>query len=574
MYSGRHAPGEGPQFSGPDPNVLQKEKEMMILQFTKNISVRWRLLFFISFLLLLLFASGAGGLLGMRSTKQSLSRVYENHVKPMEQLRLINELFKFNVTGTVERLLYEQITEEDATKRVVKAAALFDEKLSALQQESMSNTGDDVDWFTPSKPLFMQARTLIKDLITALQNQDIDKIDSLFAEQLEPFEQEFETRVNALILDRVTTVREQYLQAERRYALSIRAFMATIAAGLLIGLLAGFLLMRSIEEPLARLTKALHIVMQGDLTYKLDYKSQDEFGVLIDGFNQMAGYLAELVSQIQHAGIQVTSSITELAATSKQQEATANEHAATASGIAASTTEIAATSASLMTTMKSVNSLTKNAAYAAENGHAGLSHIDKTMVKMQDATGAIVDKLSILSERATDIASVVKTINKVADQTNLLSLNAAIEAEKAGEYGTGFAVVATEIRRLADQTAVATYDIEQMVQGVQSAVSSAVMAIDKFAEDVRVSVSDIQDGGERIEGVIEHVQVLRPQIASISEGIKAQSLGAKQISESTSQLNEAAQHSAESISQMSITIEQLQQAAQGLQEAVSRFKVT
>lgn len=546
----------------------------MNLQVTKDISVRWRLLFFISFLLLLLFASGAGGLLGMRSTKQSLSTVYEKHVKPMEELRQINELFKFNVTGTVERLLYEQISEKEATIRVVKAGALFNEKLSAIQESSKTTTGGDIDWFSPSQAMFMNAEALIKDVIVALQEQDIDKIDSLFAEQLEPFEQEFETKVNELILDRVTTVREQYLQAEQRYALSQRAFIITIVVGLGIGLLAGYFLMRSIEEPLVGLTNALNIVMQGDLTYKLSHRGQDEFGVLIDGFNQMAGYLAELVSRIQHAGIQVTSSITELAATSKQQEATANEHAATASGIAASTSQIAATSVSLMSTMKSVNSLTKNAAYAAENGHAGLTHIDKTMGKMEEATGAIVAKLSILSERATDIASVVKTINKVADQTNLLSLNAAIEAEKAGEYGTGFAVVATEIRRLADQTAVATYDIEQMVQGVQSAVSSAVMAIDKFAEDVRVSVADIQDGGERIEGVIEHVQVLRPQIATISEGIEAQSLGAKQISESTSQLNEAAQHSAESITQMGLTIEQLQKAASGLQEAVSRFKVT
>lgn len=314
-------------------------------------------------------------------------------------------------------------------------------------------------------------------------------------------------------------------------------------------------------------------MQSGDLTHKLQYSSKNEFGDLIDGFNQMADYLEELISQIRHAGIQVTSSITEIAASTRQQEATSTEHAATASEIAASTNQIAATSANLMNTMKKVNSLTLNAAAAAEDGHAGLINIDQTMVKMEEATGSIVGKLSILSEKAGDIAGVVKTINKLADQTNLLSLNAAIEAEKAGEYGTGFSVVATEIRRLADQTAVATYDIEQMVQGVQSAVSSAVMGIDKFAKDVRTSVENIRDGSERIEGVIEQVQVLKPQVKVISEGIEAQSLGARQISEATSQLNNAAQQTAESISQVSLTIERLQQAAQGLQEAISRFKV-
>ncbi|MFP7754752.1 methyl-accepting chemotaxis protein [Thermodesulfobacteriota bacterium B35] len=542
-------------------------------RFINKISVRWRLLFFIFFLLLLLIASGAGGLLGMRSTKQSLSSVYVNHVKPMEELRQLNEIFKFNVTGNVERVLYEQISEKEAASRIRKALVRFDQNLKALEEARLNGDEDSKDWFNQSRPIFIKARALINNAIIALDEADIDKVDSLFAEELEPFEQEFEAKVNRLIMDRVTTVQEEYLRAEERYNISRKAFIITIAAGLCIGLLAGFFLMRSIEEPLRHLTDALNRVMKGDLTYKLDYDAKDEFGVLIDGFNQMASYLAELVKEIQKAGIQVTSSITELAATTRQQEATANEHAATTSEIAASTTQIAATSANLMSTMKSVNSLTKNAAYAAENGHAGLSHIDKTMVKMEEATGSIVAKLSILSEKAADIAGVVKTINKVADQTNLLSLNAAIEAEKAGEYGTGFAVVATEIRRLADQTAVATYDIEQMVQGVQSAVSSAVMAIDKFAEDVRVSVTDIREGSERIEGVIEHVQVLRPQVATISEGIEAQSLGARQISDATSQLNEAAQQSAESISQMSMTIEQLQQAALGLQEAISRFKL-
>jgi methyl-accepting chemotaxis protein WspA len=195
------------------------------------------------------------------------------------------------------------------------------------------------------------------------------------------------------------------------------------------------------------------------------------------------------------------------------------------------------------------------------------------MVKMEDATGLIVTKLQILNDKASNIASVVKTINKVADQTNLLSLNAAIEAEKAGEYGSGFAVVATEIRRLADQTAVATFDIAQMVKEVQSAISAAVMGIDKFAEDAHSSVKDVSVISDQLSGVIEQVEVLNPQVESLTEGIDAQSQGAKQISEAIGQLNDAAQQTAESVTQTSASISQLHQAALGLQESAARFKV-
>ena len=133
------------------------------------------------------------------------------------------------------------------------------------------------------------------------------------------------------------------------------------------------------------------------------------------------------------------------------------------------------------------------------------------MRHVMEAAGSINAKLAVLNEKAGNINQVVTTITKVADQTNLLSLNAAIEAEKAGEYGRGFAVVATEIRRLADQTAVATYDIEQMVKEIQSAVSAGVMGMDKFSEEVRRGMQEVQQVGGQLSQIIQQVQALAPR---------------------------------------------------------------
>ncbi len=108
----------------------------------------------------------------------------------------------------------------------------------------------------------------------------------------------------------------------------------------------------------------------------------------------------------------------------------------------------------------------------AQEGRGGLAGMESTMRHLMDATGSIASRLEVINEKTNNIGTIVSTITRVADQTNLLSLNASIEAEKAGEYGLGFAVVAREIRRLADQSAVATLDIEQMVKEMQSAVSS------------------------------------------------------------------------------------------------------
>ncbi|WP_321813000.1 methyl-accepting chemotaxis protein, partial [Burkholderia sp. BCC1985] len=159
--------------------------------------------------------------------------------------------------------------------------------------------------------------------------------------------------------------------------------------------------------------------------------------------------------------------------------------------------------------------------------------------------------------KALNINQVVATITKVADQTNLLSLNAAIEAEKAGEYGRGFAVVATEIRRLADQTAVATYDIEQTVKEIQSAVSAGVMGMDKFSEEVRRGMLDVQQVGGQLSQIIAEVQTLAPRFQMVNEGMQTQANGAEQITQALSQLSEAAQQTAESLRQSSQAIDDL-----------------
>jgi methyl-accepting chemotaxis protein WspA len=541
---------------------------------TRNLSVKWRLIGFVIFLLLLIIGAGLGGLNGMRSANQALSDVYEHQVLPFEELREIDNLFQAGIISTVDKALFEQIPMDEALQKIKESKKAIDEKWAHLDQLGYMHEGVmGSGWLAPGKKISAATDTVISDLIRFFEKKDVDALDLFTDDKLYLLAEEHRQTIDMLIHDRLTAVKNTYTAAQENFAFSKKAFLFTILIGILISTIASYLLIKSIDVPLKKILNATQQVIRGDLTQRLNFGRYDEFGLLIKGFNQMVTYLSELVGQIQRSGIQVTSSITELAATNKQQEVTANEHAATTSEIAASSTEIAATGAHLLATMKKVNSLTKNAAFVAAEGQGSLANLDTTMVKMENATGAIVKKLQVLNEKAGNIADVVKTINKVADQTNLLSLNAAIEAEKAGEYGAGFAVVATEIRRLADQTAVATYDIAQMVREVQSAISAAVMGIDKFAEDAHASVKDVSLISEQLSGVIEQVEVINPQVETLTEGIEAQTSGANQISESIGQLNEAAQQTAATLTQTSASITRLHQAALGLQESASRFKV-
>ena len=351
-------------------------------------------------------------------------------------------------------------------------------------------------------------------------------------------------------------------------SMMISLLLAIVAAGI-----CGLLLMRAISAPMQRFVHALDRLRSGDLSMRLSLDRKDEFGAIESGFNEMAEALANLVSQAQRSSVQVTTSVTEIAATSKQQQATATETAATTTEIGATSREIAATSRDLVRTMTEVTSAADQASSLAGSGQQGLARMEETMHQVMGAADLVNAKLGILNEKASNITQMVVTIVKVADQTNLLSLNAAIEAEKAGEYGRGFAVVATEVRRLADQTAVATYDIEQMVREIQSAVSAGVMGMDKFSEEVRRGMFEVQQVGEQLSQIIHQVQALAPRVLMVNEGMQAQATGAEQINQALAQLSDASTQTVESLRQASFAIDELSQVAAGLRGGVSRFKV-
>jgi methyl-accepting chemotaxis protein WspA len=210
----------------------------------------------------------------------------------------------------------------------------------------------------------------------------------------------------------------------------------------------------------------------------------------------------------------------------------------------------------------------------ASDGREILAGMDRTMHLLAESTGSIASKLSVISERAANINLVVTTITKVADQTNLLSINAAIEAEKAGEYGLGFLVVAREIRRLADQTAVATLDIERMVKEMQYSVSAGVMEMDKFSDQVRQGVDEVRHISEQLGQIIAAVQALTGRFEQVNEGMRAQSQGAEQIREAMIRLNDGATQTTQSLKEFNKANEHLREAVGGLKEEVSRFRLS
>ncbi|MFN6482872.1 MULTISPECIES: methyl-accepting chemotaxis protein [unclassified Nostoc] len=364
-------------------------------------------------------------------------------------------------------------------------------------------------------------------------------------------------------------------EVEENVARSIFWISVGIAIGPVTAIILGLVIARQITSQIFSVIRVAEQISLGNLTTKIaaDSNSKDEMNRLLTAFQTMTQNLNTLIRQVQHSGIQVTSSATQIAASGKQLEGTLIEQVASTNEVAAATKEISATSRELVSAMEQVATISQITTTAANDSQKDIVRMETTMRQLAEATNAIAARLGVISEKANSINTIVVTITKVADQTNLLSLNAAIEAEKAGEYGLGFAVVAREIRRLADQTAVATLDIEQMVKQMQSSVSTGVMEMDKFAAEVGRNIEDVASISTQVGQIIQQVQDLNPRFEFVNQGMETQSVGAQQISETMVQLSSTSVQSTDSLREINHAITQLNQVAQGLRQEIARFQV-
>ena len=479
---------------------------------------------------------------------------------------------------TVSHSLLEALSIEEDNAERTKLTAEFGEHRKLLeslipQYGEVATANQDKERFTTYKNSLVGYRQLQDEALQLLKDaKNNQQAVALINAKLDP---EFDKIRAALkeLLDLNHAESNDSVQSIQSAINSAKTGMGiTFAIVFALALVSGMVLLRAISQPLVCLLKAIRTISLGDFTSRVSGLRGDEMGIIGEGLNGISEAMAGLIGQVQKSSIQVNTSVMEMSATLKEQQTTANEVASTSVEVGATAKEISFTAKELGRTMGEVSKVAEETAHSAIGGQSGLAKLQSTMQQIMTATSTISAKLAILNEKTANINSVVNTINKVADQTNLLSLNAAIEAEKAGEYGQGFGVVANEIRRLADQTAVATYDIEQMVKEMQSAVSAGVMGMDKFNEEVRRGVDEVGQVTGQLAQIIEQVQALTPRFEAVNEGVQTQSTAAGQISDALGQLGDTAQQSAQTFMQNTEAVEQLTQAVHGMQDAVSKFK--
>lgn len=536
-----------------------------------NLKIRTRLFGLLGFLLLITIAVGALGLDGTRRSNAALESVYSDRLLPLLPLKTISDAYA-KVIETAHKVELSDVTPDHALVSVDSLLGVIEHAWAVELGSKQSD--EEQALVTKAEQQMADARASIDRLRGNLRSRDVQGVSRWLVEDSYRALNPVTESIDLIRATQVEETRQEHERSVARYRTTRNLILGATLLGALAALGSGTLIIRDIVSALKQVERTAERIAAGDLV-NLDTVNgrHDELGNVQRAMHRMVGNLSGLIGEVRRSGIQVNTSTTEISATSRQQQTTASEVASTTLEIGATAREISATSKELVRTMDDLMASAEAMTALAGNGRQGLARMETTMQQITEATSGINARFAVLNDRAANINTVVTTIAKVADRTNLLSLNAAIEAEKAGEYGRGFAVVATEIRRLADQTADATTDIEQMVREIQGAISAGVMGTDKFSEEVRRAVQSVGEVSTQLAEIIQQVQLVTPRFEAIVEGMQSQSDGAQQISEALEQLGEASQQTVESLVQSTQALEQLNDAARGLQSGVSRFKL-
>ena len=340
-----------------------------------------------------------------------------------------------------------------------------------------------------------------------------------------------------------------------------------VVLGLLVWLASSFT--RRIGTAIA----AAERVADGDLSGRIEDRGNDETGRLLRGLGGMMGSLRSRIASVKQSSVDLMSTAEQLTEAGSVQEAAISSLGASTSEAAVASRQISVTGRELLNTVNEVAGVAADTAHVADAGRQNLTGVGETMQKLKSTAAEFTERLSVIRERAEDINLVITTITKVADQTNLLSINAAIEAEKAGEYGQGFIVVAREIRRLADQTAVATLDIERLVAQMQQAVGAGVMEMDRFSSEFNTGMEQVAGISSQFVEVIDKVQVLTTKFEHVNQGMHAQATGAQQITEALITITDGSRTAAESLRDFKQASQHIVRAVEGLAETVDTFRL-
>jgi len=456
-----------------------------------------------------------------------------------------------------------------------KQVRLFKEQIEKLEGslkdlERLADSEQEKSEVARARQELNKYRTSIDTLITArAADNDIVHVDATLAKGIDrPLEtalRQVESTARKNSLENSLALRskaKQYLWAQ----ILLSTFISAIVA------IFGFLIARKLTMRLHWFFQVISKVADNDLTARVQVRADDELGDMGKNFNRMTQNMETTIQSVQKAILQLTDESRMLSSGAKSMAGDAEEIAAQVSAVATAGEEMAATSTEIA---QNCNAAAQSSNNANTTALAGAGVVEKTVEVMNRIANKVKDSarsVESLGARSDQIDAIVGTIEDIADQTNLLALNAAIEAARAGEQGRGFAVVADEVRALAERTTKATKEIGEMIKAIQNETKEAVIVMEEGVNEVEIGTAEAGKSGEALHEILNQINSVTMQVSQMATAAEQQTATTSEISGNIHQITEVARKSATLAHSSNEAANRLLKLAETIQDNIGQFR--